>query len=148
MRILFCVSALLTLSVIPASSQSVLICGTPKGCIFARLGQGLSYDQTANTIIATPQSTSLSKIIVDTFPVNCSTGVACPGGNPQAIFRTSQPVRQFLLAFRAITQSEGPTLDYDKVANADGTWTVTFKVPLDTGTVILFYTTPCPAGGC
>lgn len=84
---------------------------------------------------------SAGKWAADTFAVDCSASPAlgCPGGTPQAVFTTSKPVAGLLMAFRAISQSEPG--DYTHAANGDGTWTLTFKQPVDTGNVVLVYQT-------
>lgn len=133
------------LAVLSVPAQTVLICGTSRGCTFAGIGSGIAYDAQANKLVATPPATQKTlPVQVDTFTVSCSsispaTPVGCPGGIAQTIFRTARPVTTFILALRAIAQSEGPTNDYTHVTNADGTWTITFAVPMDTGNVLLIY---------
>lgn len=118
------------------------MCGVTSfgGCTLVQMGSGFSYDPVKRQINITVVP---PKLVVDTFTVNCSaTGApGCPGGIPQVTFQTSKPVVSFIVALRAIAQSEGANNDYTKVVNADGTWTVTFATPLDTGNVVLIYQT-------
>ena len=139
-------TVLLALIASVCCAQTILICGTPKGCTFAGLGAGVSYDAASNKIVSTaPAPPPSAKLQVDTFTVNCAAPTNCPNGTPQTAFRTTLPVKQFVIAVRAIAQAEG--IDYDKTVNADGTWSIVFRVPADTGSVILLYTT-CGNGPC
>lgn len=125
---------------LPLMAQSVLLCGTSKGCVFAGLGGGISYDSASNRLVGAPAKPL--PVQVDTFRIVCdssSSPVNCANGTPSVSFTTSRPVSNFILALRAIAQSEGPTNDYTHTVNPDGTWTITFAVPADTGNVVLLY---------
>jgi len=121
-------------TVVVATSRAditVLACGHTSGeyCHFDPLGAMLqSYivnvkwqlDNTAINCKSTP-------------PVNCQDGI------PPVVFSTYKPVTGLMLVFRAIVQVDG--IDFTKVVNADGTWTITFNTPVDSGTVLLVYMT-------
>lgn len=124
------------------AAPSFWMCGVTGngGCTLVQMGTGFAYDpvkKQVNLLAVQP------KIAVDTFSINCSAASSpgCPGGVPQVTFQTSKPVTSFILALRAIAQSEGTNNDYTKTINADGTWTITFAIPLDTGNVVLIYQT-------
>lgn len=135
---------LAALATASAPGATLWMCGIPPGggCTLVQIGSGFSYDPITRKLNVLPPSAPPPplRVIVDTFPVNCgSAPIGCPGGVPQTVFQTSKPVSSFLLALRAIAQAEGP--DYAKVVNSDGTWTITFALPLETGNVVLIYQT-------
>lgn len=130
-------------ALLPLGAQTVLMCGLSRNgtCGLVNLGTGISYDRVSNSLIATPPPAPSPKIQVDTFRVNCSAtpAVGCPNGIPQTVFTTSRPVASLVLVLRAIAQSEGLDADYTRTLNPDGTLTITFLTPADTGNVILIY---------
>ncbi len=136
----------LSLLSLQLSGQTVWICGLTNGCSFLKLGAGLKLDTSVTppvlttTAISTPGSGGGSTVWQsDTFTINCATNVRCTNSVPDVVFTTSKPVTGILLAFRALVQTE--TADYVKVAQPDGTWKITFGIPLKCATVVLVYQT-------